>query len=399
MDHSKGDSRHNNKYSSFFSVEEKVILKVESCITDNFVSSFKCISCNETFPDEFSLHTHVSTHFDHVSVKGEVKNPDSDIDDQAAEEENSDYLSKLKGEGEFTCEKCFESFPRQNLLKVHSHKVHGEDAFECPICGKMFPLRKYVIRHKKKEHIVDGAYKCETCGFSIKKYNNFLRHLKLHTGTKDYTCECCGKSFTTPTVLRRHLRRHTGEKPYSCEECGERFSRLYGLNVHKNKHVGRNFKCSEENCSKAFFSKSALNNHLKSHLPHRPFTCVACGSGFYMSSHYKDHIRMHAGEKPFVCDICNKAFGRKTELVVHHRTHTGERPFKCPQCKKSYIQKGGLKQHLLTHSRGKASKCSECKKVYSDRFALRKHKKSMHDLSEESSSDSSFLVEEEGENE
>ncbi|XP_034237023.1 zinc finger protein 382-like [Thrips palmi] len=358
-----------------------------------------CSLCNETFSDEISLATHESLHDRLSSSDGDGHESDNEQDSNLGMQSH-DYLSKLKGTGEFTCDKCPISFPRQHMLKMHAFKIHGDNPFQCLICEERCPTRRSLTQHKQV-HVVDGAFKCETCGVSQAKYSNFLRHLKLHSGTRDYTCEWCGQSFTTSTVLIRHRRRHTGEKPYSCDVCGERFARLYGLKVHQSKHVGRSYFCTEENCSKGFYSKSALNNHLKSHLPERPYKCVACGCGFYMSSHYKDHLRKHTGEKPFVCEVCRKSFARKAELVVHVRVHTGERPYVCSDCDKAFSSLTALKHHSLTHTRSRENKCNECGRVFKNKGALKRHVKCTHNSNSSDESGDSFslyLSDEEEEN-
>lgn len=346
-----------------------------------------CSLCGKAFPDDISLAAHESLH-DKEPLSDGDENKSDDDQDLRPDSESQDYLSKLKGTGEFTCDKCLISFPRQNMLKMHAFKIHGDKSFQCLICGEKCPTRQSLTKHKQI-HVVDGAFKCETCGVSQAKYSNFLRHLKLHSGTRDYTCEWCGQSFTTSTVLIRHRRRHTGEKPYSCDECGKRFARLYGLRVHQSKHVGRTYFCTEENCSKGFYAKSALNNHMKSHLPDRPYKCMECGCGFYMSSNYKDHVRKHTGEKPFLCEVCNKSFARKAELIVHARVHTGEKPFDCSCCNKPFSSLTALKQHSKTHLTSKDSKCKDCEQIFKNKGALKRHMKCAHNPD---SSDESFTL-------
>jgi len=49
--------------------------------------------------------------------------------------------------------------------------------------------------------------KCQYCGESI-TYNNFSRHMRLHTGQKPYACEICDRRFTDLSNMKKHLVTH-----------------------------------------------------------------------------------------------------------------------------------------------------------------------------------------------
>lgn len=45
---------------------------------------------------------------------------------------------------------------------------------------------------------------CATCGYSTGVKQNYLRHLRTHTGEKPFQCAICGNRFR----LKHHLKCH-----------------------------------------------------------------------------------------------------------------------------------------------------------------------------------------------
>lgn len=130
-------------------------------------------------------------------------------------------------------------------------------------------------------------------------------------------------------------------------------------------------------CSRTFFHKGTLTQHMKSHranfcnicqqhFPHKnkfnSHTCVPplpcqtvskscelCGKTFANPSALRIHYVVHTGEKPHMCSLCGKGFTQKGNLKCHLRIHTGERPFRCVRCGKTFTQKVNLNHHLMAH--------------------------------------------------
>lgn len=162
-------------------------------------------------------------------------------------------------------------------------------------------------------------------------------------------CRRCGAQFTDKEKLEEHMKTHIKEKRYSCPDCGKKFINESYIQVHQRIHTGEKpFLCSE--CGRGFHTASSLKLHEMRHSGERPYACSICGKTFRINSYLTAHYQTHIKDRPFVCSVCGKGYSRAEELKVHHRLHTGERPYECGQCGKSFIYRQGLRQHQRTHA-------------------------------------------------
>ncbi|KAM4706505.1 uncharacterized protein O3C94_006689 [Discoglossus pictus] len=246
----------------------------------------------------------------------------------------------------------------------------GETSFIYSDREKGFTSNANLIRLK-------GVHKGDNlCGFSdYEKCVSTPTYLnsKARFHTEEQTYEC-GKSFSKASSLNDHKRTCIGERTFSCSECGKCFGVASSLINHKRTHTGeRPYACSE--CGKCFSSTSQLKKHTRTHTGERPYACSECGKCFSSKSDLKTHNRIHTGERPYECSECGKCFSSTSQLKKHKRTHTGERPYACSECGKCFYQLGHLKQHKTTHTGEKTFVCSDCGKCFSRAFTLKEHKK------------------------
>lgn len=154
--------------------------------------------------------------------------------------------------------------------------------------------------------------------------------------------------------FENHIRSHIGEKPFSCRYCGNSYTATRSLRKHLRK----------TSMHKKLLSGAKPSMELK---------CEHCQMCFRNSFLLKRHIRSHTGEKPFSCNICSKSFSQNSHVQLHGRTHTGEKRFQCTCCKKGFGRKAELKRHLLIHAEEKPFCCALCPKGFRNPQNLQRH--------------------------
>lgn len=140
--------------------------------------------------------------------------------------------------------------------------MHPEIVFECFACKITFDLhydlRQHMLddRHTLSENVSDHEWK-----ISQKVEKNIRNEKKI----KQYKCAMCSQQFSNPSSLKIHENVHTCKR-YICDVCGNSFSEKYRLMEHQQSHTDeREFKCTHQDCQKAFKRKRDLQDHLKIH--------------------------------------------------------------------------------------------------------------------------------------
>lgn len=135
-----------------------------------------------------------------------------------------------------------------------------------------------------------------------------------------FTCRICSRTFFHKGTLTQHMKSH---KANFCSICKQHFSHKHSLNSHS--------------CLPPVPSQSDSKS------------CELCGKKFANPSALRIHNVVHTGEQPYRCSLCGKGFTQKGNLKCHLRIHTGEKPFRCVNCGKTFRQKVNLNQHLMAH--------------------------------------------------
>ncbi|KAK9737891.1 Zinc finger, C2H2 type [Popillia japonica] len=113
-----------------------------------------------------------------------------------------------------------------------------------------------------------------------------------------FECRTCKKTFESREDLHNHRR--------NVKHPELRNSHREDLHNHRRnvKHPElRNSHCSI--CKKSF-TKSKLDQHMRSHTKEKPYKCKMCPQRFSIGSNLTRHVMTHTGERPHVCKICGK---------------------------------------------------------------------------------------------
>ncbi|XP_053697346.1 zinc finger protein 436-like [Sabethes cyaneus] len=161
----------------------------------------------------------------------------------------------------------------------------------------------------------------------------------------------------------------------TCDICGKVCSTRTKLKIHRNTHLNVTpFACPIENCTKAFKSKSGLDEHVAKHTGNYPLSCGICGKGFAKQSYLSTHQRAHSNERTFRCNICKQAtFKTKQSLIDHKNRHLGLKPFDCGQCEKQFTNRYLLQQHEQSAHSGVRFQCPQCEKSFTCKSYLKVH--------------------------
>lgn len=193
------------------------------------------------------------------------------------------------------------------------------------------PPRTYLPRR------MDGnrqVHQCH-CGIAFSSRHRLNNHVRVrHDVVPDnemLPCEFCGKKFKIQEYLEHHVKNMHSENPaknrerHPCSICGKILSSLTALRNHEDKHSLDTMTTEEvkkigcDLCGMKFRLKCYLFNHMHNAHIRQKYICTHCSKGFYKKHEMEDHVRQHTMETPFVCEFesCGKSFHRKKNLLVH----------------------------------------------------------------------------------
>ena len=87
------------------------------------------------------------------------------------------------------------------------------------------------------------------------------------------------------------------------------------------------------------------------------FPCRLCPAVYPNLRALKGHNKEHLGKAPYSCNVgsCTYSSNDKSTLTRHMRTHTGEKPFECKLCNYGFTTKANCERHLK-NKHGKTSR-------------------------------------------
>lgn len=225
----------------------------------------------------------------------------------------------------YVCKICDQEFNSRLPLRSHMIK-HSNKTFDCPDCDKTFAYPQLLGEHRKRIHT---------------------------TPTKFFPCDKCGKEFTRQQTRDTHMLTHTDHRPVQCPKCSMRFKSEFYLKMHEVRHSEtKNFVCPEEECGKAFYTKSELNLHRRGvHSDNKEHPCKVCSKSFIKLSQLVTHNKKaHSKEnKKFKCENCPREFDSSQKLHTHMAKEHSKVKFECEKCKKVFRLKHSLAVHMKNH--------------------------------------------------
>ena len=275
-----------------------------------------------------------------------------------------------------TYSNCEYSAGLKQTLEMHIGRKHSAGktkTSQCPLCPAKFfgpcDLRRHISRH-----VNENRLKCDHCGFRGHTMDSLRTHTEGHYNGKllpaplRLSCSFPGCSYTNTgkNNLKSHSRTHEVDpllrQPLVCTfpACDFRTTFPGGLQGHiRRRHNPdrlKEFSCSL--CSKSFYEKSTLENHIKFlHTKEIIYECGKCLFRTYRCGDLRIHERRVHGEGPpvekkFKCEKCDYRAFQIQQLDRHKRAkHSDGTELKCehPGCKFLTHYSGTMNIHMLSH--------------------------------------------------
>lgn len=187
------------------------------------------------------------------------------------------------------------------------------------------------------------------------------KHLVQVHGHEPHKCivSGCTKSFYTKTALNVHMRTHMENRPmYPCDQCNRKYISRSGLNKHRrNIHrVIMQIPCTVEDCKATLLSKAAFTTHMRrSHAHLFVFKCIVdgCDQSFLSEAELQTHIAIHV---VLPCTKCSFTTNSTLKLQVHR-----------------------TEEHIMAQDIAKPNTvCSECGRSFSSRPIMVTHYNNEH---------------------
>ena len=283
-----------------------------------------------------------------------------------------------------TCLICSEDFQTRNDLSKHDIDRHIEDGiFVCKVenCVKQFNSKINLLQHFRCVHSKSSDNICHECGEVFSSYGKLNYHVKSFHIKEKHTCEYCSKEFFVKDRLKQHIK-FTHEEHANCEHCGLKVANKYNLashiaSIHK---IGDPMKCSE--CDKVFLHRSHLTEHMSwVHKHPKRYMCDQCEYQCHSKAHLRRHGLSHTGDeaKLHECDECGVKFKHKGLLKAHiEGVHERRKNHNCKTCGKSFFSSARLKRHIKIHTGEMDFSCQYCDKKFNQKTNKDTHERKFH---------------------
>ncbi len=232
---------------------------------------------------------------------------------------------------DFECSECEKFFPTTARLKVHVKQVHSDNdqSLKCNICEKVFKYNRQLKSHQLI-HVTAKKYKCRDCEEAFKIHRELRQHMETNHSSDEFKCRFpgCSKIFFARSNLRQHLLKvHCNKEKFKCQFCDRLLKTKKQLQFHESLHQ-KVFKC--DSCDSEFKSSVEFQKHKNLHapfsIPEKAFNCDTCQKEFKTARQLKIHqTDVHDDRfKKHVCKFCGARFKRSFELTLHLISHADQ---------------------------------------------------------------------------
>ncbi|KAJ2948799.1 hypothetical protein O0L34_g8057 [Tuta absoluta] len=204
---------------------------------------------------------------------------------------------------------------------IYEEEVTQSTEYECAHCEKRFSSKVAISRHVKTHE--QGPFPCQHCNLVFSKWNTRNSHMWRDHQLCPYACPHCEQRFPTFHKRLAHLRDdHGQQKRFPCPYCDN----VYHYTSARSQHIRathlrvHNHPCTE--CKMGFFKRRALLNHLASihGIGEKKFVCPVCSKSFYRRPILNNHMKLHLNktkDKKFKCSVCEAEFTHRTLFKNH----------------------------------------------------------------------------------
>ncbi|XP_063709492.1 zinc finger protein 528-like [Culicoides brevitarsis] len=253
----------------------------------------------------------------------------------------------------FECFKCSSTHKTQTDFLVHLAEVHEALCILCDTCGAVFNNQVANNSHQLKHFIeMNTRFPCGECAQQFPSPQALKMHSFVHSS--EILCQLCTKPFHDYATLNNHLQQHANQRALQCIYCDLVFHSAFCLNDHISEvHNARRVRCSM--CPERFVSKDLMRQHFaETHeTPRETYDCKVCKKVFDDKSALTNHLQTHLsnGNKFIPVHTTTPSVVRTNNNNNHQRYHA-TRNVKNQQNNNNYPQNGYNNQRNANNFHG-----------------------------------------------